>query len=246
MSLYSATISQSVRVLVLSALFTGALGCASSGRRDSATHSKRGTGTVASPLAVTVENPKALAGINSLALFPPVFSTAARDVKIDKNRVAELVENVAIQELDLKVLGNQWFAKSGLQSEALSNSASSGVLTDLQKRSVVKAGADGVLFTELLEYVDRVGSSVGGEPAAVAFRLSVVHVNEGKVVWQGTYSLRQEALTDNLLKIGDRLGKDGTGAGWSSGNTMLENGLVEALRDFRGRREQQFLVGATK
>lgn len=244
MSLYSATISHSLRALVLSALFTGALGCASTGRRDSATHSKRGTGTVASPLAVTVENPRALAGINSLALFPPVFSPAARDVKIDKNSVAELVESVAVQELDLKVLGNEWFARSGLQSDSLS--ASSGALTDLQKRSVGKAGADGVLLTELLEYVDRVGSSVGGEPAAVAFRLSVVSVAEGKLVWQGTYSLRQEALTDNLLKIGDRLGKDGTGAGWSSGNTMLQNGLIEALRDFRSRREQQFLVGSSK
>jgi hypothetical protein len=246
MSSYSATISRSVRVLVLSIIFVGTLGCTATGRRDTATHSKRGAGTVASPLAVTVENPKALGGINSLALFPPALASAARDVKIDKNRVAELVESVAVQELDLKVLGNQWFLKSGLQTDASLSSAFGGVLTETQKRSVKKAGADGILYTELLEYVDRVGSSVGGEPAAVAFRLTVVGVTEGKVVWQGTYSLRQEALTDNLLKIGERLGKDGTGAGWSTGSAMLQNGLIEALRDLRGRREQQFLAGAPK
>lgn len=246
MSLYSAAFSRSTRALVLSTLIVGTLGCTVAGTRDTTTHSKRGGSTVVSPLAVIVENPKALSGINSLALFPPVFNHAARDVKIDKNRVAELVESVAVQELDLKVLGKQWFSKSGLQSDGSLGTSISGVLTDSQRRSLSKAGADGVLYTELLEYVDRVGSSVGGEPAAVAFRLNVVGVTEGKVVWQGTYSLRQEALTDNLLKIGDRLGKDGTGAGWSSGSAMLQNGLIEALRDFRSRREQQFLVGSVK
>jgi hypothetical protein len=231
-----------MRVLVLSVVIAGTLGCTATGSRDTATYSKRGRSTVASPLAVTVEDPKALATINSIALFPPVLAITARDVKIDKNRIGELVESVAVQELDLKVLGNQWFSKSGLQI----GSSYNGVLTENQRRSVAKAGADGVLNTELLEYVDRTGSSVGGDPAAVAFRLSVVDVAEGKVVWQATYSLRQEALTDNLLKIGDRLGKDGTGAGWSTGSAMLQNGLIEALRDFRARREQQFLVKVVK
>jgi hypothetical protein len=222
-----------VSVGLLSSLLPSAVGCYSKGVRDSSTQSRRVGSPVVSPLAVTVESPAALAGVNALAVLPTVFESRTRSAKIDEVTIAELVESVATQELDLKVYGRQWVSKL--------TTVAPGVLSPKERLAIKKGGADGVLLPELLEYVERNGSSLGGEPAAVAFRLSLFNTTDGKLVWQATYSQKQEALTDNLLKIGDRLGKEGSGAGWNSGSEALKRGLGEAFRDLRSRREQQFL-----
>jgi hypothetical protein len=61
-------------------------------------------------------------------------------------------------------------------------------------------------------------------------------------VWEAQYYYHQEALSDNWLRIGDRLGSSGTGAGWASGEALLQRGISAALEDFNKRREQQFVV----
>lgn len=214
-------------------------GCVASGVRDSSTQSKRPGSSVASPLSVTVEEPAALASINSLLLLPPVFNSSARDAQIDPQRISELVESSASDTLDLKVYGREWMLKT---LPTIKTSA----LGEKERSTIKRAGVQGALITEVLEFTERVGSSVAGEPASVGFRLAVVSVDTGRTVWQGVYSLRQEALTDNLLKIGDTFGREGSVAGWSTGTMVLQKGLTDSFRDFRNRREQQFLVGSSR
>ena len=214
-------------------------GCIAPGVRDSSTHTKRPGTAIVSPLSVTVENPSSLASVNSLVVLPPTFNSLARSAQIDSERVAELVEVSANEELDLKVYGREWLEKNAPSQKGEG-------LTERYRSTLKRLGVQGALITEILEYTERVGSSVGGEPAAVGFRLSIVSVDTGKSVWQGVYSLKQEALTDNLLKIGDRFGKEGSGAGWSTGSVVLQKGLADSFQDFRSRREQQFLSTSVK
>jgi hypothetical protein len=189
---------------------------------------------------VSVSDPSQLSTVNSVLVALPEFEASARNAKIDPKQIGELVENTAVRELDLKVVGDDWLGKTlGFTRDSIYGV--DGSLSESSRAALRKAGVDGVVRTEILEYVDRIGSAVGGDPASVAFRLSVVRTVDYKTVWQGTYSYRQEALTDNLLKLGQRLGKDGSGTGWTTGMVALERGFDAAFKDFRSRREAQFL-----
>jgi len=101
--------------------------------------------------------------------------------------------------------------------------------------------ADAVLNTEILSYRERQGSSIGGEPATVSFNMTVQRLSDGVEIWRANYFYRQEALSDNWLKVGQRFGSGGTGAGWLPAREILERGIVAALRDLSNRRDQQFL-----
>jgi hypothetical protein len=104
--------------------------------------------------------------------------------------------------------------------------------------------ADGILRTEIVQFQDRQGSAIGGEPATVSFRMSVVSAATNAQIWDAQYFYRQEPLSDNLLKLRDRLGTSGSGAGWVSGHGLLQRGFSAAIEDFNRRREQQFLAAA--
>jgi hypothetical protein len=103
---------------------------------------------------------------------------------------------------------------------------------------------DAVLHTDLLRFEQRQGSAIGGEPAVVSFRMSMKTVPAGVEVWSAQYFLRQEALSENLLRINERVGRDGLGAGWSSADDVFKKGVSLALRDFSTQRERRFLVSS--
>ena len=99
-----------------------------------------------------------------------------------------------------------------------------------------------VLLTELQTFRDRDGSAIGGDPAIVAFTMTIKSVTTGEEIWKAQYFYQQEALSDNWLKLGDRLGANGTGAGWASGRDLLERGVEASVSDFGTRRESQFFA----
>lgn len=102
------------------------------------------------------------------------------------------------------------------------------------------AKADAELNTEVLSYQEREGSKFGGEPATVSFLMTISRVSDGAQVWQANYFFRQEALSDNWLKIGQRYGSNGTGSGWLSARELFDRGVSAALADFADRRDDQF------
>jgi hypothetical protein len=173
---------------------------------------------IVSPLEVRIDNPTRLTSISSLGILPPVLSTSVSDQSITTVGLQELIQRRADEILGMKVLKVEGSGHG----------------------NVGKGRADSVLKTELLTFRERQGSSVGGEPATVAFTMSIERVSDGQEVWQAKYFFRQEALSENWLKLGQRFGSDGTGAGWITGHEVLDRGLSAALRDLANRRDQQF------
>ncbi len=173
---------------------------------------------VVSPLTVSVTRPEQLSSINSLAIARPTFARDAVDRTLAEDALQPMLERVADRVLSLKVI----------------TAPSVGALR----------GADAVLLTELQVYRDRGGSAIGGDPATVAFTMRIQSASTGDDMWKAQYFYQQEALSDNWLKLGERLGAKGTGAGWASGSQVLERGVEAAISDFGARREAQFLVPA--
>jgi len=188
-------------------------------RRPAASSNTLAARTVAAPLTSHVARGELLKGINSLEIAMPVLpSGISRSLSHEDARA--MVTRTAREVLTLKLLDAQ------------------------SAREISARRADGILKTEIVQYQDRQGSAIGGEPATVSLRMSVVSSSDNFVVWDAQYFYRQEPLTDNLLKLGDRLGTSGSGAGWISGPGLLQRGFTAALEDFNRRREQQFLAAA--
>lgn len=191
-----------------------AAGCSPGGSRDS--HSGSSKGIVVSPLSTQVGDPRLLLSINSLRVDKPVFTGASR-TGLSEDGLLSVVREVADETLSMKIVDSEDAA-----------------------RPTPRSKADGVLKTEILALEDLKGSSVGGDPAKVAFRMSVSPTAGGAPVWQAHYFYHQEPLADNWLKIGERVGRDGSGAGWASAETLFRRGVTASLQDFNSRRDAQF------
>jgi hypothetical protein len=189
------------------------------GRSLSETREEKALATqpVVSPLTVNVTHGALLKGINSLEIATPVLpGNAARSLSHEEVRA--MVTRTARETMTLKIFDS------------------------VDRRGADGAKVDGVLRTEIIQFHERQGSEIGGEPATVSFRMSIVSAIDKRTVWDAHYFYRQEPLSDNLLKLGERLGSSGTGAGWVSGHSILQRGVIAAIEDFNRRREQQFLV----
>jgi hypothetical protein len=186
---------------------------------------------VVAPLTVTAVDAEKLRGINCIAVATPVYGRSSTVEAMPPVAMQPIIERLADEILSLKVLvGAQTGGASVRSADGLS--------------ALRKAGADALVMTEILTFSERDGSAIGGEPATVAFVMTVKRTSDGAPVWQGNYFYKQEALSENLLKLGDRLGAGGSGPGWASARAIFERGIEAALRDFGAKREQQFLAGS--
>jgi hypothetical protein len=167
-----------------------------------------------------------LRGINSIEISRPSVPSGAGPVGIAPDDAMRLVEQAARETMTLKVSRADARSKDD-QRVAL--------------RSSTRGDVDAVLLTELLRFEERQGSAVGGEPAVVSFRMTMQAVPSGTEVWSAQYFYRQEALSENLLRINERVGSAGYGAGWRSAQELFKRGLSTALQDFNNQRERQFL-----
>jgi len=217
--------------ILLSTLVVFAVGC-TFGKRDSATRTEGAPVTVVNPLSVRVAQPDLLTSVNSLYIAEPTLVGDARRSSVDVKQVYALVEDSAQQELGMKIVSLR---------NPNANAANGAGRAMGSSTSIIPHGVDSILRTEIMQYDERVGSSVGGDPAAVSFSMAVTRVRDGAEIWQGTFSFRQQPLSENLLKLGDRLGPNGSGAGWNSARDILDRGVLLALKDLSARREQLFL-----
>ncbi len=176
---------------------------------------KKGLGgpIVVSRLSAEVVDPRSLLSMNSLVVQRPRYSSPSATT-IPEEELLRVVREVAGQTLSMKLLPS----------------------------STSEAKADGLLQTEIVELRELRGSSVGGEPAAVAMKMTIARASDRRPIWQAMYVDRQQALSDNWLKVGQRIGRGGTGAGYVSAETLFRNGVTESLEDFNRRRDAQFQV----
>jgi len=172
------------------------------------------TSPVVSPLTVTVANPSRLKSFSALGILQPSLATSVSDRSVTSAGLQEVLTRRADEALSLKVVSVGPAGK----------------------------GADALLKTDVLTYKERQGSAIGGDPATVAFNMSVIRMSDGVELWKAQYFYRQEALSDNWLKIGQRFGSEGTGAGWLSARELFERGIASALADLARRRDEQFMT----
>lgn len=218
-------VAQSMRAcLVLALAVVASTGCHNNYVRSEGQSVARAGAVGASqsttgPLSSKVTQGAMLVAINSIEIAPPVISGSRRGRVPTPEELQDMILHTAQEIMTLKITA----AKPAKGARA-------------------QSGVDGVLRMELTQFQDRQGSSMGGEPATVSFRMTLISSRGSVPVWQAQYYYHQEALSDNWLRIGDRLGSTGTGAGWASGEALLQRGVSAALEDFNKRREQQFVV----
>jgi hypothetical protein len=93
--------------------------------------------------------------------------------------------------------------------------------------------ADAVLCGTVSRYMERVGSEYGAtEPAAVSFKLQLVSVNSGRILWTADFDQSQKPLTEDLFKwwiIWD------AGPKWVSASELTRIGVERLLDELDGR-----------
>lgn len=199
-------------------VWCGSLGCLHRQGGGGTSMGSPGVGkaaAVVSPLVSRVDQRARLIEVNSLEINPPVVHATIKGRSLSPEEVQAMIIRVAQQIMTLKVTSG----KAG-----------------------VRGTTDSILRTEITQFQERNGSAFGGEPATVSFRMEIVDRARLKPIWEAQYFYRQEALSENLLRLGERIGPSGAGAGWVSGQVLLERGISASLEDFNRRREQQFLA----
>jgi len=91
-------------------------------------------------------------------------------------------------------------------------------------------GVDAILLGYIFNFKERVGTSYSVEsPASVSFSLFLVRVKDGQIVWRGIFEETQQALSENLLKIGAFIKRK---ARWITAREMAVDGLENLLLSF--------------
>lgn len=170
---------------------------------------------VVNPLVSRVDQRERLIEVNSLEVSPPVVHASIKGRSLSAEEVQAIIMRVAHEIMTLKLVPG----KAG-----------------------ARGTTDAILRTEITQFQERNGSAFGGEPATVSFKMEIVDRARLEPIWEAQYFYRQEALSENLLRLGERIGPAGAGAGWVSGQVLLERGISASLEDFNRRREQQFLA----
>jgi hypothetical protein len=215
--------------LALFTLFSvGVVGCGSyGGARGSRLDSKINPITARSPLTTQTTSAARLAGVNSVELAIPSIQSSSSVGVLGPVEARDIIERAARETMTLKI---------SVASDRVGSATSTGA------RRFVTTDSDAVLNTEILRFEERQGSAIGGEPAVVSFRMTL-RDRVGAELWSASYFLKQEALSENLLRIKERVGPDGLGAGWRSAHYVFQRGVESALKDLNTQRERQFLSG---
>jgi hypothetical protein len=96
-------------------------------------------------------------------------------------------------------------------------------------------GVDFVFVGYLFRFEERIGSRIGADkPASVGFDVHLLRVKDGKRVWDGKFDETQQALSENLLKIGSFVRR---GAAWLKAEELSSVGMDEVLKRLPGAKE---------
>jgi hypothetical protein len=96
-------------------------------------------------------------------------------------------------------------------------------------------GVDFIFVGYLFRFEERIGSRIGADkPASVGFDVHLLRVKDGKRVWDGKFDETQQALSENLLKIGSFVRR---GAAWLKAEELSSVGMDEMLKRFPSPKE---------
>jgi hypothetical protein len=84
-------------------------------------------------------------------------------------------------------------------------------------------------------YRERKGYSYSAEkPASVAFAIHLIRVNDGAIIWRGSFDKTQTSLMDYILQI---LSFYKNGGRCVTAKELTEEGMEEVLKKFPGLRK---------
>jgi hypothetical protein len=106
-------------------------------------------------------------------------------------------------------------------------------------RSAIQLGkelnVDFIFVGFLFRFEERIGSRIGADkPASVSFDVHLLRVKDGKRVWDGKFDETQQALSENLLKIGSFVRRGGA---WLKAEELSSVGMDEMLKRFPSPKE---------
>jgi len=106
-------------------------------------------------------------------------------------------------------------------------------------RSAIQLGkeldVDYIFVGYLFRFEERIGSRIGADkPASVGFDVHLLRVKDGKRVWDGKFDETQQALSENLLKIGSFVRRK---ASWLTAEELSSVGMDEMLKRLPGTKE---------
>ena len=96
-------------------------------------------------------------------------------------------------------------------------------------------GVDFIFVGYLFRFEERIGSRIGVEkPASVGFDVHLLRMKDGKKVWEGKFDETQQALSENLLKLGSFVRRK---ASWPTAEELSSVGMDEMLKRLPGAKE---------
>ncbi len=106
-------------------------------------------------------------------------------------------------------------------------------------RSAIQLGkeldVDFIFVGYLFRFEERIGSRIGVDrPASVGFDVHLLRVKDGKRVWDGKFDETQQALSENLLKMGSFVRRK---ASWLTAEELSSVGMDEMLKQLPGAKE---------
>ena len=94
---------------------------------------------------------------------------------------------------------------------------------------------DFIFVGYLFRFEERIGSRIGAEkPASVGFDVHLLRVRDGKRVWDGKFDETQQALSENLLKLGSFVRRK---ASWLTAEELSSDGMDEILKRLPSAKE---------
>jgi hypothetical protein len=106
-------------------------------------------------------------------------------------------------------------------------------------RSSIQLGkeldVDFIIVGYLFRFEERIGSRIGADrPASVGFDVHLLRIRDGKRVWDGKFDETQQALSENLLKMGSFVRRK---ASWLTAEELSSVGMDEMLKRLPGAKE---------
>jgi len=193
-------------------------------------------------LGVELKDSSSLRAINSVLIGPVMVSGQLRSEAHNFDYLYREVISVARGELDLEViaLSATSAAGSGLQGQ------STAVYSLASKAAVMEQaneqGSDGVILFRLNIFQEREGSRLGAQSGAhVQFVATLKETQSGREVWVANYSYRDQAVTDNLLALRNKMeSSPGQGAGWREAREIFRAGIEQAFKNLNSARQREF------
>jgi hypothetical protein len=93
-------------------------------------------------------------------------------------------------------------------------------------------GAEGIVTGYVYRFRERKGEPYAAEqPASVAFEIHLHRVEDGVLIWRGSFDRTQSSLMENLLQVLSFYREKGR---WVTAEELAEEGLEQVLKTFPG------------